>query len=82
MAHGTRVGLARVLLQVTAIVVIPVLGGTVAGIVADRVLGTSPVFVFSGFAVGNLLAAAGTWLYIRVQLRRMAADRDGQRDEN
>jgi len=71
MTHGTSAGLVRILGHVTAIVMIPMLAGTVAGLVADRVLGTSPMLVLSGFVVGNLVAFGGIWLYIRVQRRRI-----------
>lgn len=74
MTHGTSQGLIRILGHVSAIVVIPILGGTVAGIVVDRLLGTGPLFVLSGFVIGNLIAAAGVWIYIRVQQGRMAQD--------
>jgi len=71
MTHGTSAGLVRILGHVTAIVMIPMLTGTLGGLVADRVLGTSPLLVLSGFAVGNLVAIGGIWLYIRVQRRRI-----------
>jgi F0F1-type ATP synthase assembly protein I len=71
MTHGTSAGLVRILGHVTAIVMIPMLTGTVAGLVADRILGTSPLFVLSGFVVGNLVAIGGIWLYIRVQRSRI-----------
>jgi F0F1-type ATP synthase assembly protein I len=71
MTHGTSAGLVRILGHVTAIVMIPMLTGTVAGLVADRILGTSPLFVLGGFVVGNLVAIGGIWLYIRVQRRRI-----------
>jgi len=67
MPELTSAWLIRILGHVTLIMVIPLLGGTVAGLVADKVLGTSPLFVLSGFAVGNLIAAAGIWLYIRAR---------------
>ncbi len=81
MAHGTRVGLAKVLAQVSAIVVIPILGGSVSGIVVDRVVGTAALWVFVGFGIGNLVAVVGLWLYIRAGLRRLAADDRRSPDE-
>ncbi|HET8570430.1 MAG TPA: AtpZ/AtpI family protein [Candidatus Limnocylindria bacterium] len=65
MAQLTSIGLIKILGHVSAIVVIPILGGAVAGLVIDRILGTSPIYVLSGFAVGNLIAILGLWLYIR-----------------
>lgn len=81
MAQGTSAGLLKILGQVSVIVVIPILGGAVTGIVLDRVLGTSPLLVLGGFAVGNLVAILGVWVYIRLQLRRMANDRADRIDE-
>jgi F0F1-type ATP synthase assembly protein I len=81
MAQGTSAGLLKILGQVSVIVVIPILGGAVTGIVLDQVLGTSPLLVLSGFVVGNLVAILGVWVYIRVQLRRMANDRADRSDE-
>ncbi|MDP9269498.1 MAG: AtpZ/AtpI family protein [Chloroflexota bacterium] len=77
MAQGTSAGLLKILGQVSVIVVIPILGGTVTGIILDRVLGSSPLLVLSGFGAGNVVAILGVWVYIRTQLRRMSnrADR-------
>jgi F0F1-type ATP synthase assembly protein I len=69
MTQLTSIGLIKILGQVSAIVMIPMLGGAVAGIVVDRILHTSPLFVLSGFAAGNLIAIVGIWLYIRVHTR-------------
>lgn len=65
MPQLTSTGLIRILGHVTLIMVVPMLGGAVAGLLADSALGTSPLFVLSGFAAGNLIAATGIWLYIR-----------------
>ena len=81
MAQGTSAGLLKILGQVSVIVVIPILGGAVTGIVLDRVLGTSPLLVLSGFVVGNLVAILGVWAYIRIQQRRMGDRRADRRDE-
>lgn len=69
MTQLTPVGLIRILGQVSAIVVIPMVGGAVAGLVLDAWLGTSPLCVLGGFAVGNLVAIVGIWLYIRAYQR-------------
>lgn len=61
----TSMGPLKVLGHVTLIVAVPLLGGAVAGIILDSILGTSPLFVLSGFAAGNLIAIVGIWLYIR-----------------
>jgi hypothetical protein len=70
MAQLTPIGLVKILGQVTLILVIPMAGGAVAGIVLDAILGTTPICVLSGFAVGNLIAIVGIWLYIRSGMRR------------
>jgi F0F1-type ATP synthase assembly protein I len=75
MAQLTSIGLIKVLGHVSAIMVIPILGGAVAGLVLDRILGTSPIYVLSGFAVGNLISITGIWLYIRAH--RPVEDADG-----
>jgi hypothetical protein len=73
MTQLTPVGLIRILGQVSAIVVIPMVGGAVAGLLLDGLLGTSPLCVLSGFVVGNLVAISGIWLYIRAHGRRTGA---------
>jgi Putative F0F1-ATPase subunit Ca2+/Mg2+ transporter len=70
MAQLTQMGLVKILAQVTAIMVIPILGGAVAGLVLDRNLDTSPLLVLSGLAAGTLIAAIGIWLLIRAGVRK------------
>ena len=53
-------GPGRVLGQVSMIVALPVLGGVVAGLIADAMLRTSPLFVLSGLAIGTLVTVI--WL--------------------
>jgi F0F1-type ATP synthase assembly protein I len=53
-------GPGRVLAQVSMIVALPVLGGVVAGLIADAMLQTSPLFVLSGLAIGTLVTVI--WL--------------------
>jgi hypothetical protein len=65
----TPEGLIKILGQVTLIMVIPMVGGAVAGLVLDGLLGTTPLLVFMGLAVGTLIAAIGIWLLIRAGLR-------------
>lgn len=79
--RGTVADLARVFAQVSAIVIIPILGGAALGIAADRLLGISSLWVFVGFGIGNLLAIIGIWTYIRTQRRRMAEGDRGSLDE-
>lgn len=70
MTQPTPIGLLKVLGQVTLIVAIPMVGGAVAGLLLDGMQGTSPLFVLSGFVVGNLVAIAGIALLIRRHTRR------------
>ncbi|HLA65262.1 MAG TPA: AtpZ/AtpI family protein [Candidatus Saccharimonadales bacterium] len=80
MAPLTPLGLIRILGHVSAIMVIPMVGGAVAGILLDRAHGTSPLFVLSGFAIGNVVAFTGIWLYIRWHTRRGIAQPDSGDD--
>ena len=70
MAQLTPLGLIRILAQVTAIMVIPMVGGAVAGIVLDGMLGTTPLYVLIGLGVGTLISALGIWLLIRAGVRK------------
>ena len=70
MAQLTPMGLVKILVQVTAIMVIPIMGGAVAGLILDRNLDTSPLLVLSGLAAGTLIAAIGIWLLIRAGVRK------------
>ncbi len=78
MTQLTSIGLIKILGHVSAIMVIPILGGAVAGLVADRILGTSPIYVLSGFAAGNVIAILGIWLYIRAHARTDADRGSGE----
>jgi hypothetical protein len=66
----TPSGLIRILGQVTAIMVIPMLGGTAAGLVVDAMTGTSPLFALIGLATGTLISAIGVALLIRSGVRK------------
>ena len=68
MTQLTSAGLVKILGQVT-LIMSSVLLGTVAGIVIDAALATSPLFVLLGLALGTGIAAMGLWLYIRARLR-------------
>ena len=74
MAQLTPMGLIRILGQVTAIMVIPMVGGAVAGIAIDASQGTSPLFVLIGLGVGTLISAIGIWLLIRAGARKGYTD--------
>jgi len=80
MAQLTPTGLVKIMGLVTLIMVVPMIGGAVAGLVLDRLLNTSPVLVLLGVAVGTLIAAIGIWLLIRTGVRRGYTDgRPGDR---
>lgn len=77
MTPLTPEGLVRILGHVTLIMVIPMVGGTVAGLVADGMLRTTPLLVLSGLAIGTLVASIGIWLYIRAGTRGGREGRGG-----
>jgi hypothetical protein len=77
MTQLTPMGLIKILGQVTGIMVIPIVGAAVAGLVADRILGTSPLLVLSAVLVGTLVAAGGIWLLIRAGMRKGYGGRRG-----
>ena len=70
MPQLTPTGLVKILGLVTLIMVIPIVGASVAGLALDGVFGTSPLLVLIGLAVGSLIAAIGIWLLIRAGARR------------
>jgi ABC-type nickel/cobalt efflux system permease component RcnA len=70
MAQLTPLGLIKILAQVTAIMVIPMVGGVVIGLVVDGLLKASPLFVMIGIAAGTLVSAIGIWLLIRAGARK------------
>jgi hypothetical protein len=70
MPQLTPIGLVKIMGLVTLILVIPMVGGSVAGLILDGVFGTSPLLVLIGLAVGSLIAAIGIWLLIRAGARR------------
>jgi len=70
MTQLTPAGLVKILGLVTLIMAIPMVGGAVAGLVLDGLLGTSPLLVLIGLVVGSATAATGIWLLIRAGARR------------
>ena len=80
MAQLTPMGLVKILAQVTAIMVIPMVGGAVAGLVVDGMLGTSPLYVLIGLGVGTLISALGIWLLIRAGVRKGYTDGSPRHD--
>jgi hypothetical protein len=74
MAQLTPTGLIKIMGLVTLIMVVPMVGGAVSGLVLDGLLGTSPLLVLIGVGVGTLIAAIGIWLLIRTGVRRGYTD--------
>ena len=74
MAQLTPTGLIKIFGQVTAIMVVPIVGGAVAGLVLDGMLETSPLLVLIGLGVGTLISAIGIWLLIRAGVRKGYTD--------
>ena len=70
MPQLTPSGLVKILGLVTAIMVIPMVGGAVVGLILDATLRTSPLLALIGLTVGTLIAATGIWLLIRTGVRR------------
>jgi hypothetical protein len=65
MTQLTPWDLVRILGHVTLILLVSMVGGTVIGLALDAMLGTSPLLVLGGLAVGSLAAALGIRTYIR-----------------
>ena len=66
MAQLTPLGLIKILGLVTAIMVIPMVGGVVAGLVLAGTFGGALL----GLAGGTLISAIGIWMLIRAGVRR------------
>ena len=64
-------GPGRVLAWVILIVALPLVGGVVAGLIADGMLRTSPLFVLSGLAVGSLVTVLWLRGFITSNVARM-----------
>jgi hypothetical protein len=67
-------GPGRVLAQVTLIVALPLVGGVIAGLVADGNLGTAPLFVLSGLAIGTLVTAFWLRWFITTNMARLRSE--------
>ena len=80
MKQLTPMGLVKILAQVTAIMVIPMVGGAVAGLLIDRALETSPLFVLIGLLLGTAVSAVGVWLLIRAGSRGEPVARSPRHD--
>ena len=81
MAQLTPTGLVKIMGLVTLIMVIPMVGGAVAGLVVDGMLGTSPLYVLIGLAGGTLISAIGIWLLIRAGVKKGYTMGPGRHDQ-
>jgi len=70
MTQLTRMGLVKILGQVTAIMMIPIVGSAVVGLILDTMLASSPLLALVGLAVGTVIAAIGIRLLIRAGVRK------------
>ncbi|HTE64632.1 MAG TPA: AtpZ/AtpI family protein [Candidatus Binatia bacterium] len=70
MQRETSPGPARILGEVTLIMLATMLGGVVVGLLLDAQAGTSPIFVLGGLVLGSLASAIGIWFYIRFRRSR------------
>ena len=70
MKQLTPLELIMILAQVTGIMVVPMVGGAVAGLIVDGLLATSPLYVLLGMGIGTLISVVGIWLLIRAGVRK------------
>ena len=65
-----------VLAQVSLRVIVPLLGGVIAGLVADSIGDTAPRYVLIGLAGGTLISALWLRTFIASSADRMRRERD------
>ncbi|MGI8829909.1 MAG: hypothetical protein ACR2I5_09105 [Candidatus Limnocylindria bacterium] len=65
-----------VLAHVTLRVIVPLLGGVIAGLVADGIGQTAPLFVLIGMAVGTIVSVLWLRVYIVSGVQRLRRDDD------
>ena len=80
MTQLTPMGLVKILGQVTAIMVIPIVGSAVVGLILDRMLATTPLLALIGLAFGTVIAAIGIRLLIRSGVRSGLTGGSGHSD--
>ena len=68
MNRLTNAGLFLILGRVTLIMSV-VLVASIAGLIVDSILRTTPMYLLIGFVTGNLIAFIGIWLFIRAGVR-------------
>jgi hypothetical protein len=65
-----------VLAQVSLRVIVPLLGGVIAGLVADSIGDTAPRYVLIGLAGGTIISALWLRTYVASTVARMRRERD------
>jgi F0F1-type ATP synthase assembly protein I len=63
--HGKAFSYFALFTEIGLVLFVTTLGGALAGRWIDAQLGTSPLFVISGFLLGALLGALANWRLIR-----------------
>lgn len=66
----------KVLAQVSLRVIVPLLSGVIAGLVADGIGDTAPRYVLIGLAVGTLVTALWLGTFIASNAARIRRERD------
>lgn len=66
-----------VLAQVSLRVILPLLAGVIAGLVADGIGQTAPLYVLIGMAGGTLVSVLWLRAFIRSNVVRMRREREG-----
>jgi hypothetical protein len=67
----------KVLAQVSLRVIVPLLSGVIAGLVADSTGDTAPRYVLIGLAAGTLVSTVWLGTFIASTVARIRRDRDG-----
>lgn len=68
----------KVLAQVSLRVILPLLGGVIAGLVADSTGDTAPRYVLIGLAVGTLVSALWLAAFVASTVARIRRERDAE----
>jgi len=68
---GKASGYLTLFSEIGFVLLITVLAGTLAGYWLDQRLGTNPIFVLVGFAIGGTSGALGCWRLMAGFLRKL-----------
>ena len=72
---GKASGYIALFSEIGFVLLFTVLAGTLAGYWLDQRLGTIPIFVLVGFAIGTISGAIGCWRLMTRFLKRLDEDR-------